>query len=192
MSRFLCKSEKQFQGFTLVELLVVIAVIGILTALVVPSLRSGEQQLALENSAHKLAQNVRVAMSLSLQAQPFTGGSCTNFEGYGIHFDRDSPYCYLIYANCGGNENYQGPTCGGVGGGADLARTIVELEPGVRIRSITPQQSNELSIFFLPPNPEVFLNRVQNEDAIIILELENDPSQTKTVTVNRKGIIDVD
>ena len=46
-------------GFTLIELLVITVIIAVMSALVIPNLRFGEEQFAVQNSAHKLAQDLR-------------------------------------------------------------------------------------------------------------------------------------
>ncbi|MDO8669067.1 MAG: type II secretion system protein, partial [Candidatus Buchananbacteria bacterium] len=57
------------KGFTLIELLVVVAVITALTAVVLPSFRSGDNQLALQRSASKLAQDLRRVQGMAVSAQ---------------------------------------------------------------------------------------------------------------------------
>jgi len=86
-------SMKREQGFTLPELLVVVAIIVLMTGLALPNWRSGERTLALDRVVHKAGQDVRRAQELALRAQAHT---CPNdptekISGYGVFFDQNTP-----------------------------------------------------------------------------------------------------
>ena len=54
------------KGFTLIESMVVIAMIGILSILSIPSYQSAKNQLALGRSATKLAQDLRRVQEMAM------------------------------------------------------------------------------------------------------------------------------
>ncbi|MEK7510302.1 MAG: prepilin-type N-terminal cleavage/methylation domain-containing protein [Patescibacteria group bacterium] len=185
-------SQTKNQGFTVIELLVAIGIIVLISGIVLASVRKGEQSLTLDRAAHKVARDIRKAADLSLRAEPYTGGGCAGFSGYGIHFDTqnaDTKKCYLVYVECGGSPGYQGQRCDGGGGGVDRQKEVLGFEKGVRIREVNP--SPQFNVFFLPPDPTIFIEPGAVAEGTITLELENDPSQTKTITVNKSGMVDL-
>lgn len=194
MSNVRCQvSNVQKKGFTLVELLVVIALIVFITGLTLINLRTGADILVLERAAHRVAQDMRRTMEFTLRSQAFAdcGGSDT-LAGYGIRFNSAQPNCYLIYAECNDNATYQGVECDGTGSGPDKAVEAIELEKGVQIQSINP--SPKFNILFIPPDPEILINnkKTPGTQAVVTLELENDATKTRTVTISIKGVVDID
>jgi len=181
------------KGFTLIELLTVFTVIIVMTIAFVPLLRGGEQTFALERSVYALAQDMRATMQFALGTRDHVCGGGA-IEGYGMYINPSTPECYIIYAQCGGNLRYQGVLCDGSGTpGVDEIITNHIFEGGVRIQSANPMQAGALNIVFLPPEPITSINdNAAQTLGTIVLELENDPSQTKTLRINTKGMIDID
>ena len=168
------------EGFVILELVVVLAIIALISGIIFVSLQTGEQGLALDRAAHKVAQDIRKTVELSLRAKSYTCINPGSISGYGMRFD-DPDVSYIRFADCNGNETYQP---------SDDKLETIELEDGVRIQSVT---SSALDIVFVPPNPEVFINGDSAANpGQIVLELESDPSVTRTITVNNKGMISVD
>ena len=92
-------------GFTLVEILVVIVIIMILTLVALPYFLQAGKQFALSRSAHKLAQDIRRAQEMSMSAKEFGGGVPPG--GYGIYFPNDS-HNYILFADLDGGQDYDG------------------------------------------------------------------------------------
>jgi len=181
---------KSGAGFTLVEILVVVAVIFILSLIILPNYRSSTSQFTLARSAHKLAQDIRRVSEMAMSAKELPGGVMPA-GGYGIFFDVSwDNKKYRLYADTqppGGNEFFT------------AADTIVEppyieLEKGVVIQSInTP--ANKVGINFKPPAPTVKIKYSATDEVgtvIITLALESDPTKTKTIKINKAGLIDVE
>lgn len=88
------------KGFTLIEMLVVITIIGVVSAIVVTSQKSFERSVVLTNTAYDIALSVREA-----QAFGFSGKSATNVStdignyAYGIDFDMSKPMIYTLFAD---------------------------------------------------------------------------------------------
>ena len=168
------------RGFTLIELLTVTTIILILSGIVVLNSRTGQGSLALDRSAHKLAQDIRRAIELTLRAQSLGGCSVS---GYGVYVNKNFPLEkeYKIFGDCNANKSY------------DVSDVVVELlkfEQGVQISDVSP--SPAAHIFFIPPDPQVEIFPGNPATAQVILRLENDPSRTRTLTINKKGVIDID
>lgn len=170
------------EGFVILELVVVLAIIALISGIMFISLKTGKQSLALDRAAHKVAQDIRKTAELALRSKPYTCIKPGSFSsGYGMRFD-DPDVFYIRFADCNGNKTYQPSD--------DKIEETITLEDGVRIQSVT---AGALHILFIPPNPEIFIN---GSSAVnpgqIVLELKSNPSVTRTITVNNKGMIRVD
>lgn len=169
-------------GFTLIELIVVIGIVALLTVLILPNYGQGREQFALQRSAHKLAQDLRQAQEMAMSAKKFH--DLIPPGGYGIYFDKTNlPQSYILFADCDGDKEYDltGNPCNGY----SEKVSEQELEKKVKIKNLT---ASPLNIVFTPPDPEVFINQTFS---LGVITLTND-GQTKTVTVNKAGLISIE
>ena len=188
--------NKYQKAFTFVESMVVIAMIGILSIIIIPSYQSARNQLALERSAVKLAQDLRKVQEMAMSARDcgVCPGGGTPEGGYGIYINKNDvscpdDNCYHIYADIV-------PAWGVYSPGDPILETIY-LESGVEIDDLT---KNIMNILFIPPDPIISLLGKDPSDpafvnfspASIIIDLDSDPTKQKTVTVNAVGLIDID
>ena len=178
-------------GFTLIEVLAVAAIIAILSAAFIVNLGPGNKQLALSRAANKLAQDIRRVqeMAMSTKGCSLCGGSAPS--GYGIFLEVSSNSVYILYADTitpQGNEFYTPSD-------TIIEPPYIELGKGIVIQNInTPPL--KVAINFRPPDPVTKIKYPSGGseaelmgDAIITLSVETDPSQTKTVRVNKAGLI---
>jgi prepilin-type N-terminal cleavage/methylation domain-containing protein len=84
------------RGFTLLEMLVCIAIIGIITAIAVTGQSAFNQSTLLTDTAYTVALSLRQAQSLGLGSHEFSG--VTN-AGFGVHFASGAPGSYIIFAD---------------------------------------------------------------------------------------------
>lgn len=182
------------KAFTLVETLVVIVIIVILSLIILPNYYSAKQQLALQRSAFKLAQDIRIVQEMAISTEELDDGTFPS-GGYGvyIYFDEDDPTpqnSYILFADMNNNQRY--------GAGTDLQIGETKfLESKVRIKSLNKLQTN---IVFMPPDPQVFLSGKNPEDAAwenfdpitIVLCLEEDETKEITLRVHGTGLVDID
>ena len=168
------------KSFTLVELLVVVAIIILLSAIILPDYRASVSQLTLARSAHKMAQDIRRAAEMAMSAKEWQGQIPSG--GYGVHVNLSWQTYYKLYADKNGNEKYDG---------AGEEVETINLEKGVIIKGISPSSS---SINFKPPAPIVKIKSeagVESNSLTITLALEADLTKTRTIEVNKAGLIDV-
>lgn len=84
------------RGFTLVEMLVVLAIITIVTTVTLLSSTSFNRSVLLVDTAHTVALSIREAQFFGLSTRVFSGVANA---GYGIHFDEDTPSMYTLFAD---------------------------------------------------------------------------------------------
>ncbi len=162
------------RGFTLIELVVVISIIGLMTGLVLANYRSGEKNLALQRSAHKLSQDLRRAQEMATSAREFQ--EQTPPGGYGIYLNLLQPDRYVLFADLDGGLDYDT--------GEDVE--TLELEENIDIDSLSP--GSPLTIVFSPPDPSVTL---APDAATAVITIEGGGAQ-KNIRVNKAGLIYVE
>lgn len=95
---------KASSGFALIELLVAVAVFGIISAFVLLAYNRVSGQLFLTTLAYEIALSFREAQSYGVSVHEFANqGQTATFDvGYGLHFDRGSLFTYALFADVGG------------------------------------------------------------------------------------------
>ncbi len=84
------------RGFTLIEMLVVVAIIVIITAVVINGQSNFNQSLTITDSAYTVALSIREAQTFGLSSRTSSG---TNKAGYGARFVIGAPRGYTIFAD---------------------------------------------------------------------------------------------
>ena len=144
-------------GFTIMELLVVLAIIAIISGFMVVNFRKGEEGGRLVRSAQQIAQNIRKVQNMALSSVEYQGEIP---YAYGVYFSRDITDSYILFADKNPDSfRYNGEP-------PDKKIETINLERGIVIDSISP--SPFLHIAFSPPNPLTFINVDQPEATITI------------------------
>ena len=166
------------KGFTLIELLVIITIIAIMSALVIPNLKFGEERFAVQNSAHKLAQDLRRVAEMAMSSSEFNGEIPQG--GYGIYFKINENF-YILFADSSNNKQYDG-----------VSEKILEqsfLNEKITINDIfSTIPKSELNIVFTPPDPIIYIEPGDGSMAEISI---TDQVSEKIITVNKAGLISI-
>jgi len=172
------KRVRRNEGFTLIELLVVSGIILLMSAIIFPNYRAGEQEFAIQRSAHKLSQDLRRAEELALSAKAYPGAPPSFKGGYGVNFQINST-SYTLFADLDDDKVFDS---------GEEFEDILELEEKVKITGLS---ASPLNVVFLSPDPQVCIsgNCSASSEAQITLSLETNPAKTKIITVNQAGLI---
>jgi prepilin-type N-terminal cleavage/methylation domain-containing protein len=175
------------EGFTLIELVVSIAIVASITGIFLANYHSANKQSELTMAAQKLVSDIRLAQNYSLGSKEYGGNMPSG--GWGAHFNKtSSPGSYRIFADSNGNMEYDAGE-----DDKDKGGQIVDLPGGVRIAEINTGSSiNLVDITFLPPDPVTNIWDGANNYNMAQIKLQGeDASLTKTVLVNFFGLVEV-
>ncbi|MDD5589742.1 MAG: prepilin-type N-terminal cleavage/methylation domain-containing protein [Candidatus Portnoybacteria bacterium] len=159
------------RGFTLYELLVVLAIVSLLSVMVVARFRAGQKNYALANAKQAFVATVRQAQSMATSGTEMPGYD--TIGGYGVYVQ--SANSYILFFNTNSGKEHQG-------GSGSVAINTVNLT-----NEITVSGAGN-TIFFLPPQPVTYLNgetTLESLDFIFTREGNN-----QTVRVTKYGSID--
>jgi len=141
-------AKQNSRGFTLIELVVILGITTLLTAVLITYSRTGEKQIRLFRDQASAVNAILRAKSLAIQTQlnnPPTGGKIC---GYGVHFEETR---YIIFRdlvtgmNCAiSDQIYSGP---------DEIFETKELAEGNYFKDLVLSD-----ILFIPPDPRTVLN----------------------------------
>ncbi len=183
---------KHSKGYTLVELLVSVAIMSTITGATLVYFRYGNKNWALTRAAQKLSQDVRRASNMALSAPKIAQVDCSSCpvggcqpKGYGVYFNSASPgTSYILFGNMDSTDppSYDAPT-GCYSADKDVIIETINIESDVKILSLVPADS--FSVVFIPPDPTTKFSL--GSDGTINLSLISDATKTKQITINSKG-----
>lgn len=166
-------------GFTLIEILVVLAIIIIITGIVIFNVGSERQNSALLRSAQKLSLSLRLAQNNALSSKVFrTGVPC----GWGVHFNGVDSASYIIFADTASAVDCSNRDFIRAADGSEDFENI-NFDAGIKINGLSGGLSD---IVFTPPEPSVNFTPDQTSVSITLI---NNSGTTRTVNVSKAGFI---
>ncbi|KPJ85501.1 hypothetical protein AMJ57_02870 [Parcubacteria bacterium SG8_24] len=190
------------KGFTLVEMLVSMAIFSVITAFAVANFRAGQQGDELRISTQLVASTIRHAQTLAMAGQTLhychggstegrlcpsgedaecSGGSCIRDLplGYGVRLSTDvtGRRVAIVFADTDGNH--------ALDAGEELRRDSVSSGPFVQVSALDPHVAGTLDIVFIPPKPLVKYNGAETDTVATITLEHRQTGRTRQVTINR-------
>ncbi|MFH2013492.1 MAG: type II secretion system protein [Patescibacteria group bacterium] len=168
------------KGFTLIEVLVVTAVIGIISIMLVANWTKNESSSKLQRTAQEVVLSIRSAQDIALNSFKSSGQDVP--YSYGIRFDKDIDSSYLIFGDKNGNNTYQP---------SDILIKNVLIESGIEIDSLS-SGNNDLNIVFSIPDGFTTINPSSTSASIVIKKSNGIcPQDCKTITIMNTGQVSI-
>jgi prepilin-type N-terminal cleavage/methylation domain-containing protein len=158
--------NKKSKGFTLIEVLITVAISAMLSAIVITYSGIGRNEVALSVEAAKVSQFMFQARTLAVQTYKVSASTC----GYGVYFDTsNSTYSIFSYDPVAVGSS-EGQTCPDVGTLTHVSSTEmskysdetwqVRLSSGVIFKP-HPSAEGDMAtlVLFYPPDPVTFISR---------------------------------
>ncbi len=161
------------RGFTLVEMLVVISIVGLISTIIIFQYSKFDSQLLLHDAAFEIALEIREAQVLAVSVQSGAGslGGPNAFEhAYGVHFDIANPYQYILFRDdkdggTGNKYRYDSQS-----GNSDTILNTFNFQRGMYIEKVcvvnaggasagicTNAGSGGADVSFVRPNPDALI-----------------------------------
>lgn len=182
------KNNKQ-KGFTLIEMLTVLAIFAVLTSIVVFNYGKFTSQTILTNMAYEVALSVREAQIYGVSVRDPNGSTSGDFSHqYGVHFDKGSASYYVFAdANTGSEGIADGGGC--ETSGSECVKSY-KLQRGMIINDVRIDCANKnfLNVSFKRPNPEARFNNAFDIPSADI-EIKAPSGELRYVVIRNNGQI---
>lgn len=194
----LTRSKNIFKkGFTILELIVVIAIMAIMTAIILYNNQDLNSSLLVSNTAYEINLIIREAQVYGLGVKA-GGNTQADFRySQGVHFDLAYPTQVIIFSDSNNSGNYNtGEEIQSYNITNKRAGQILSIcSPtgnGTGCDPLPPEADNKLDILFKRPNPEpVFSAGGANGRVNINLGSISDSNFCRSVIVEKTGAIQI-
>ena len=152
--------KKSRRGFTLVELIISMAIFSLMTTLVIANFRSASSQRLLRSQANALASVFKQAQVQALSGKPFN--SAVPVGGYGVLLSICSvpPCAVTLFADVNGDFTYDG-----------AAEKIEDFALGQNVTLTALSLAAPVAVVYKPPSAFVCINGKCSETAPVQITL---------------------
>lgn len=172
------------KGFTLLELLVVIVIVGVLTSLFIVSYSGRQNKTNLDLEVRKIVSDIRWVQNAAISGKEMNL-TCKAY-GWGLYLTRNGS-SYHIFTDCNNNKSYD----------SGEAYKTIAFPSNIRLSQLQRRTTSgstlsraNITIDFVPPDPVIYFDTsLNNYTNVIITVRDSNTSQTKTITITRQGVI---
>lgn len=169
---FIKKGIPTQSGFTMIEILMVIAIFGIVSAVVLFNHGKFTSETILTNMAYEMSLSIREAQIYGVSVRAGVGESFDNSYGVYIPVPSSSLNQYILFIDEDGDNRFRGTSCENPGTGECVTpytfqRNIFITGTDIKLggSSTCDPSDEEMHIVFRRPNPEPIV-RVGNSGAV--------------------------
>ncbi|MES2087852.1 MAG: prepilin-type N-terminal cleavage/methylation domain-containing protein [Patescibacteria group bacterium] len=193
------------KGFSLIELMVSIAIFTLLTSIVMVSQQKFGGQILITNLAYDIALGIREAQVYGISVKTTTGGKFD--KSYGIHF-KDPNYYVLFVDSSPANGKYDGPDSGSACMAGGECLSFFRIEKGNAITRLCADnectdsgagnQISGLDLLFTRPEPDPMIHPLDNAGAQMLgafstaqVTVASPQGLTRTINILKSGQVSV-
>ena len=184
-------SAKSDKGFTLIEMLVVVAIMMIVSTVVLANNGRFGGQAILQNIAYEIALTIRQAQvySIAVRMRSSSTGEGEYPAAYGMHFTESDPRTFYLFAEDDLNGVY-----------LQSEDTLIQdysIRPGYRIVRLCDEtlcagaSVENLDVSFRRPHPDAWIFTGRGQQTRGCIELRSPRGDTKAVVITINGQIEV-
>ena len=201
------------KGFTIIELIVSIAIFAFMTALVISKYGTFNQNTLLVNVAYDMALTVRTAQSYGLSVKSVDGSSNNFNASYGVHFDMSDTQHFMLFVDKtkSGLYNSSDPTeiitTYALNSGAKISAICLASDTNSPCSDVSLANSDKLDITYRRPNPDAYFckngsgelcgnepnsnNLITDKPIVFITITSSDGTNKQNVVIRKNGQISV-
>lgn len=169
--------NKNSLGFTLVEIMVVLAIVVLLSALILSGYSEGRSRLAVERTVEGFLSDLHRARQRGFFGVGYeVAGDVVGSDGHGIRIIMGDNY-YVLY----------------IKNSEDIETDRIYIEDFVVFESISISNNNRNSVkMFFEKGGGFKVNGNPNEEVKIVFSAKDDNSIKRTVVINNNGVATID
>lgn len=190
-----CKNTKG--GFTVLELLISLAIFAVMTALLLAKYGTFNQGVLLKNLAYDIALSIRNAQSYGLNVKSANRNTNDFLLPYGVHFSTNQPIEYIFFVDLDHDYIYDAED--NDSNTIDEKLTKTSITRGSSIKSLCVILNNEsnctvvnnLDIMFDRPNPNAIIRGNESIAGYAKITVQASDNTTREIEVRSTGQISV-
>ncbi len=184
----------QEKGYTLIEAIAVISIISLMAGVFFVGFLGRSEERALQLSANRLLQDLRVIQDRALAPLPHTEKeTLCRMENpledklkdiiFGIYFEMGEEN-YKLFVDCEATKEYNE---------FDKVVNPIGLERGIEIKSlkIGTDTHPQASVVFVPPHPEVYINGEKGNSIEVTISIKGDEEKTRVIMIHQSGLVEI-
>lgn len=194
-------------GFTLIELIISIAIFAAMTALVIARYGTFNQNTLVTNVAYDMALTLKTAQTYGLSVKSSDPAASNFTAAYGIHFDMHKPTNFIFFADSNSPSNHkydsspdEAITTYSLNSNSKISNICLGIDPATcSLSGYTLSATDVFDITYKRPNPDALFyctgscsaSNPMPQPIVFITITSSDGSNNQIVYVRSNGQISV-